>query len=250
MPVYTIILLHNRYTRNLCHGYQAENHRQLYQKSHHRRRAIERHGNQRISCADFPKGVIKYYLYYRIYGKQRNFLLGSANALTPAQARDLAKEKAGQVAAGEDVQVTRHEAKKREQRNSLTLSKFLEEHYSAYLMSINAKTAQKSLMCIQSNFKHLSTKPLVEITAWDIQQWVAERSKAGRAPATISYAYNRLRAVFNRAVEWGFIDSHSLDNVKIPRIDNKRIRYLSVSEEAVLLDSLKVRDARLKDEAL
>ncbi|HAS6359681.1 TPA: DUF4102 domain-containing protein, partial [Vibrio vulnificus] len=54
-----------------------------------------------------PKGVIKYYLYYRIHGKQRNFLLGSANALTPAQARDLAKEKAGQVAAGEDVQVTR-----------------------------------------------------------------------------------------------------------------------------------------------
>lgn len=197
-----------------------------------------------------PKGVIKYYLYYRIHGKQRNFLLGSANALTPAQARDLAKEKAGQVAAGEDVQVTRHEAKKREQRNSLTLSKFLEEHYSAYLMSINAKTAQKSLMCIQSNFKHLSTKPLVDITAWDIQQWVAERSKVGRAPATISYAYNRLRAVFNRAVEWGFIDSHSLDNVKIPRIDNKRIRYLSVSEEAALLDSLKARDARLKDEAL
>ncbi|MCU8488060.1 Arm DNA-binding domain-containing protein, partial [Vibrio vulnificus] len=36
-----------------------------------------------------PKGVIKYYLYYRIHGKQRNFLLGSANALTPAQARNV-----------------------------------------------------------------------------------------------------------------------------------------------------------------
>jgi len=47
-----------------------------------------------------PKGVIKYYLYYRINGKQRNFLLGSATSLTPAQARDLAKEKAGQVAGG------------------------------------------------------------------------------------------------------------------------------------------------------
>lgn len=195
-----------------------------------------------------PKGVIKYYLYYRINGRQRNFLLGAATSLTPAQARDLAKEKLGQVASGEDVQVTRHEAKKAELRNSLTLSKFLDEHYKAYLISLNPKTANQSFMCIRNNFKHLADKPLVGITAWDIQQWVSEKSKLGRAPATMSYAYNRLRAVFNRAVEWGFIDSHNLDNVKIPKIDNKRIRYLSVNEETSLLESLKRRDQRIKQQ--
>lgn len=195
-----------------------------------------------------PNGAVKYYLYYRINGKQRNFLLGAITSLTPAQARDLAKEKAGQVAGGEDVQTTRYEAKKMELRNSLTLKKFLDEHYEAYLISLNAKTARQSFMCIQNNFKHLASKPLVEISAWDIQQWVSERSKSGRAPATISYAYNRLRAVFNRAVEWGFIDSHTLDNVKIPRIDNKRIRYLSTSEEAALLESLQTRDSRLRQQ--
>lgn len=193
-----------------------------------------------------PKGAIKYYLYYRINGKQRNFLLGAASALTPAQARDLAKEKLGQVASGEDVQVTRHDAKKQELRDSLTLKKFLDEHYESYLFSLNAKTAKQSFMCIRNNFQFLANKPLVDITAWDIQQWVSERSKLGRAPATISYAYNRLRAVFNRAVEWGFIESHNLDSVKIPKIDNKRIRYLSESEEAALLSSLEARDERLK----
>ncbi len=197
-----------------------------------------------------PKGVIKYYLYYRINGKQRNFLLGSATALTPAQARDLAKEKAGQVAGGEDVQTTRHDAKRLELRNSLTLQKFLDEHYEAYLISMNAKTAKQSFMCIQNNFKHLANTPLVEIEAWDIQKWVSERSKLGRAPATISYAYNRLRAVFNRAVEWGFIESHSLDSVKIPKIDNKRIRYLSASEEQALLEELHTRDERMKKQYL
>lgn len=193
-----------------------------------------------------PKGVIKYYLYYRINGKQRNFLLGSATSLTPAQARDLAKEKAGQVAGGEDVQITRHEAKRAESRNSLTLKTFLDEHYASYLSSLNPKTAEQSFKCICNNFKHLADKPLVDISAWDIQQWVFERSQLGRAPATISYAYNRLRAVFNRAIEWGFLDSHALDNVKIPKIDNKRVRYLSVSEEASLLNALRVRDTRLK----
>lgn len=195
-----------------------------------------------------PKGVIKYYLYYRINGKQRNFLLGSATALTPAQARDLAKEKAGQVASGEDVQVTRHDAKKEALRNSLTLGKFLDEHYKAYLFSINAKTAEKAFKSLKNAFKHLADTPLIDIKAWDIQQWVSEKSKLGRTPATISNLYNRLRAVFNRAVEWGFIDSHTLDNVKIPRIDNKRIRYLSTSEENALLNSIRMRDARLKQE--
>lgn len=195
-----------------------------------------------------PKGVIKYYLYYRINGKQRNFLLGSATALTPAQARDLAKEKAGQVASGEDVQVTRHDAKKEALRNSLTLGRFLDEHYKAYLFSINAKTAEKAFKSLKNAFKHLADTPLIDIKAWDIQQWVSEKSKLGRTPATISNLYNRLRAVFNRAVEWGFIDSHTLDNVKIPRIDNKRIRYLSTSEENALLNSIRMRDARLKQE--
>lgn len=197
-----------------------------------------------------PKGVIKYYLYYRINGKQRNFLLGSATSLTPAQARDLAKEKMGQVASGEDVHISRHEAKKAEQRKGLTLAKFLDEHYESYLVSLNPKTAKQSFMCIKNNFKHLANKPLVDITVWDIQQWVSERSKLGRAPATISYAYNRLRAAFNRAVDWGFIESHNLDNVKIPKIDNKRIRYLSTSEERSLLAAIEVRDKRLKEELM
>lgn len=42
-----------------------------------------------------PKGAIKYYFYYRLNGKQRNYLIGSADSMTPAQARDLAKEKRG-----------------------------------------------------------------------------------------------------------------------------------------------------------
>ncbi|MFA0658155.1 site-specific integrase [Vibrio splendidus] len=195
-----------------------------------------------------PLGTIKYYLYFRLNGKQRNYLLGSANALTPAQARDLAKEKVGLVASGEDVQEARYEAKRQEQRSSLTLKKFLDEHYESYLIAMNPKTAKQSFMCITNNFKHLANKPLTEITAWDIQQWVTERRNLGRAPATISYAYNRLRAVFNRAVEWDFIDSHNLNNVKITREDNKRVRYLSYQEEKSLLDTLHHRSERLRND--
>ncbi|HIF5955696.1 site-specific integrase [Vibrio parahaemolyticus] len=192
-----------------------------------------------------PKGAIKYYFYYRLNGKQRNYLIGSADSMTPAQARDLAKEKAGLVASGVDVQVQRAEERKAEVRRSLTLGKYLEEHYKDYLFAMNPKTAKQSYQSIANTFAFLADKPLEDIKAWDIQQWVTDKRKLGRAPATIEYTFNRLKAALNRAVEWEFIESHNLSSVKIAKEDNTRIRYLSESEEAALLSALATREAQL-----
>ncbi|HGS4696489.1 TPA: tyrosine-type recombinase/integrase [Vibrio parahaemolyticus] len=192
-----------------------------------------------------PKGAIKYYFYYRLNGKQRNYLIGSADSMTPAQARDLAKEKAGLVASGVDVQVQRAEERKAEVRRSLTLGKYLEEHYKDYLFAMNPKTAKQSYQSIANTFAFLADKPLEDIKAWDIQQWVTEKRKLGRAPATIEYTFNRLKAALSRAVEWEFIESHNLSSVKIAKEDNTRIRYLSESEEAALLNALAAREAQL-----
>ncbi|MEL7293624.1 MAG: site-specific integrase [Pseudomonadota bacterium] len=192
-----------------------------------------------------PKGAIKYYFYYRLNGKQRNYLLGSADSMTPAQARDLAKEKAGLVASGIDIQTQRAEERKAEKRRGLTLGKYLEEHYKDYLFAMNPKTAKQSYQSIANTFAFLADRPLEEIKAWDIQQWVTEKRKQGRAPATIEYTFNRLKAALNRAVEWEFIESHNLSSVKIAKEDNTRIRYLSESEESALLSALAAREAQL-----
>ncbi|ENQ8062030.1 site-specific integrase [Vibrio parahaemolyticus] len=193
-----------------------------------------------------PKGAIKYYFYYRLNGKQRNYFIGSADSLTPTQARDLVKEKAGLVASGVDVQESRHEAQKNEMRKSLTLGRFLADHYQDYLIAMNPKRAKQSYSCIANSFEHLMDKPLTDIKAWDIQQWISERRKLGRAPATIEYCVNRLRAAFNRAVEWEFIDSHNLSNVKLIKQDNTRIRYLTQEEEKRLLDGIQDRNQRIR----
>ncbi|EIO5099434.1 site-specific integrase [Vibrio parahaemolyticus] len=194
-----------------------------------------------------PKGAIKYYFYYRLNGKQRNYFIGSADSLTPTQARDLVKEKAGLVASGIDVQESRHEAKKIEMRKSLTLGRFLADHYKDYLIALNPKRAKQSYMCIANSFEYLMDRPLADIKAWDIQQWVTERRKLGRAPATIEYCVNRLRAAFNRAVEWEFIDSHNLRSVKLIKQDNTRIRYLSKEEEQRLLDGIQDRNQSVRE---
>lgn len=51
-----------------------------------------------------PKGLISYYLFYRLHGKQVNYKLGVHGQITPAQARDFAKDKLAEVTKGIDVQ--------------------------------------------------------------------------------------------------------------------------------------------------
>jgi hypothetical protein len=63
-----------------------------------------------------PKGKDTYYLFYHHAGKQVNYKIGAHGHITPAQARDLAKAKAGKVVHGVDVQESKKQAK-RETRN-------------------------------------------------------------------------------------------------------------------------------------
>lgn len=75
--------------------------------------------DKRVNDTDIPgfhaltsqKGKITYYLFYRFAGKQVNYKIGAHGHITPAQARDLAKAKAGDVVNGVDV----HESKKTSQ---------------------------------------------------------------------------------------------------------------------------------------
>ncbi|MGF1747705.1 tyrosine-type recombinase/integrase [Vibrio cionasavignyae] len=194
------------------------------------------------------KGVIKYYFYYRLEGKQRNYLIGSSNALTPIQARDLAKEAAGQVAGGNDIQSIKKENQRQGKRDNLKLRTYLDRIYYPYLESLNPKTADRAFKALKSSFADLLDRNLADITAWDLQKWVSEKRKAKRAPATIRYSIGRLKAAFNRAVEWDLLDGHDLGKVKVPNVDNTVVRYLSRAEESALLEAIQQRDQRIRDE--
>ena len=196
-----------------------------------------------------PKGKVTYYLYYRINGKQVNFKLGVHGQITPAQARDLAKAKAGEVANGVDVQEEKKRAKRETlQARNTVLETFLDEKYLPFLETRNAKTAAKTIKTIKSGFPDLLKKQLSAITAWEVEKWRSTKSKAGMKPATVNSYVNPLKGALSRAVEWGLIESHDLSKVKALKVDNEIVRYLDSIEEKSLLDSLRQRDQRIKDE--
>ncbi|WP_281222926.1 site-specific integrase [Photobacterium sanguinicancri] len=192
-------------------------------------------------------GRIVYYLYYRLDGKQVNLKLGSASDLTPAQARDLAREKMGEVAKGNDVHAVKKQTREETlRRKHLKLSIFFEERYLPFLHTRNPKTANRTVNHLRSRFDFLLDKDLDQITAWEMEKWRSEQRKLGKAPATINYTVNTLKGALSRAVEWGLIERHDLTKVKAIKSDNTRVRYLTEMEEKRLRHALKERDRKIR----
>ncbi|MCY7297070.1 site-specific integrase [Alteromonas sp. a30] len=194
-------------------------------------------------------GKVSYYLYYRVNGKQANYKIGVHGQITPAQARDIAKVKAGEVANGIDV----HKEMKRSRREtkegkSAILEIFLNEKYLPWLMTRNARTAEKTVKVIKKGFSSFLKRPLSEITAFDIEKWRNEKRKIGMKPATVNSYVNPLKGAMSRAVEWGIIKEHDLNKVKSLKVDNAVVRFLSENEECSIRKALRERDSRIKAE--
>ncbi|MCJ8295224.1 MAG: site-specific integrase [Colwellia sp.] len=190
-----------------------------------------------------PTGLITYYLFYRLNGKQVNYRLGIDGQMSPAQARDLAKNKIAEVTQGVDVQAVRkHDRTKTKYSKFSTLQFFLEEKYAPWLKSRNPKTAEKTIKAFESSFPTLMDYQLSDINAWEIEKWRNKRLTDGVKPATTNRQINTIKGCLSRAVEWGAIDSHDLSKVKTLTVDNSKVRYLSKDEEARLRENLQTCD--------
>ena len=92
--------------------------------------------------------------------------------MSPAQARDLAKNKIAKVTQGVDVQAVRkHDRTKTKYSKLSTLRFFLEEKYAPWLKSRNPKTAEKTIKAFESSFPTLMDYQLSDINAWEIEKW-------------------------------------------------------------------------------
>ncbi len=195
------------------------------------------------------RGKMTYYLFYRLNGKQVNYKLGSHPQLTPAQARDMAKQKAGEVANGIDVQQSRKDKRLQTEREKLTkLERFIEERYRPYQETRNPKTANKLVKQFYSGFPELLAMQLSDITAARIETWRTAKKRAGMKAATINSYVATLKAALNRAADWDLIEHHDLHKVKPLKSDNIRVRYLEDDEEERLKNALRKRDTRIKAE--
>jgi integrase len=195
-----------------------------------------------------PSGHMSYYLVYRLAsGQKKRVRIGPADALSVAQARDLALKYAAQAIAGDDPQATKQHAREAAQRAQLqTLGGFLDVKYAPWVL-VERKSGAASLSRLRHNFADLLDRPMQEINPWVVEKWRADQLKRGKQKSTVNRDITGLKSVLAKAVAWDILPSHPLARLKPIQLDTKgRVRYLNHAEEARLRTALTLRDDRMK----
>jgi integrase len=103
--------------------------------------------------------------------------------------------------------------------------------------------------------KHLAgrydEKKLNEITTRDLEEMKTELELAGASPATRKHVLALVRMIYNKAVTLHLYHGpNPVQGVKLPRLQNRRERFLSFEEARLLLEGLKKKSAAVHDMAL
>lgn len=189
----------------------------------------------------YPSGAKIYYVRYRLAdSSKRKYKVGSADILTPQEAREKAKILLSEVALGNDPKA--HLYKK---KTTPTLRQFVAEHYQSWCET-HLQYPEKQFAKL-NRFSDFYDLCIDEISPFRLEKWRSDCLKLGHAPSTINRNIVVLRSVLSKAVEWGIIEQHPLQKLKQLKVDRSpNIRYLTEDEENRLRIALDTREARLR----
>ena len=112
--------------------------------------------------------------------------------------------------------------------------------YAEYCKVNKAKsTCQVDLVTINTHFiPFFSSRFLHAITTRDIENYKTERLRAVK-PQTTNRELNKLKHLFRKAIEWGYIKENLAKQVKKIRVPVNSPRFLDKEEVGRLLDACK-----------
>ena len=122
------------------------------------------------------------------------------------------------------------------------MNEFYQKFYLPYI-----KKHQKGWKKVDIFFKKwilpsLGKTKLNKISVKDIEKLKNLLMENQKSLRTVQHVLSLLKACLNRARKWGiFSGENPVSMVEVPRFDNKRIRFLSYEEAAMLLEECKKR---------
>lgn len=131
----------------------------------------------------------------------------------------------------------------------------VDEIFDKYIKTLKIETSDKNCSTLSGFYKKwiqksLGSKKLKDITIEQIQNIISTASKT-LAPKTVLHIRNLHRQIFNFAKKHElYFGDNPASKVKVKLEDNKRTRFLTREEAALLLEELKKRSIDVHDEAL
>jgi len=190
-------------------------------------------------------GQKAYYLDYRdSEGKRSKYRIGLVDSMLLADAREEARRKAGEVAAGQNLnKVKKEKRQKAKSEKSQKLGTFIEEIYRSWRMA-ERKRAQEDLDRIELHFKSWYSMPMNEITERKALEWRQKRVVAGISGKTVNRDIAALKAALSHAVKVGVLEESPLRKFKPLKVDMRtKVRFLSKEEDERLMTLLEEREA-------
>jgi integrase len=136
---------------------------------------------------------------------------------------------------------TKRKAEAEQARGRVTMAKFWEE---TYLPQAQADKGKETVIAERSRYKKwispaLGSLPIKSISPIHVEKIKSEMAKAGKAARSIQYALAILRQIINEAKRRSvFAGENPVGQVRFPKVDNRRLRFLSKAEADTLLATL------------
>lgn len=125
-----------------------------------------------------------------------------------------------------------------EARDNISLADYFKEIYYPVISQEKKKAAhvrEESLFRLWIG-PVMGQKPFKDISAFDLERLKKTMLKSGRAPRSVEYALTTLGQIFRHAERFGYFEGPiPTTQVKKPKFDNKRVRFLSQGEVHILL---------------
>jgi len=207
-----------------------------------------------------------YSVRYKLNGKDKEEALGWASqGWTEQKAVERLAELKQNQRTGEGAQTLqekrdnenqKREAEKAEQERikvvSITFGKFFTETYLPQAKIDRPKSVradggiyERWIMPV------IGELPFSEVSPFHLEKIKKILTDKGRAPRTIEYVFALIRQTFNAARLLGIYNGESpTSKVKIPKVDNARLRFLTPEEAERLLEALAARSQDVHDQAL
>lgn len=177
-----------------------------------------------------------YYLRYQDKrGRTRQLRLAQEEDVSLQQVRKLAEAKRKDIVLGCDP------AEEQEQTKAVpTFARFITEHYLPYVKTYKRSWQTDDSLLRNHLLPRFGARYLDEITRTDIQKLHQDRVASGAAPGSANRLLIMLRYIFNLAMRWEIagVKLNPCKGVPLMEENNKRERYLSVSEAQRLYASL------------